>query len=474
MSRLIILSNRVSVPKSAREQMVQGGLAVAMQAALRRYSGLWFGWSGEVNESPGPIEFREADGFTVATLDLRPEDYDEYYNGYANRSLWPLFHNLVQEVAYDRQFERGYFRVNTLFARELAPLLQDDDLLWIHDYHLIPCAAELRRLGLSQRIGFFLHSPFPPPDLLLTLPSHKALMESFFSYDLVGFQTESDLRSFQEYVVSEAGGEVAGDGTVSAYGRTIQAHAFPIGLDLDEFRKLGQSREAVRQEERMHHSLDGRRMMIGVDRLDYTKGIANRFLAYERLLMEHEALHGQLLLLQIAPPSRGDVPEYEELRRGIEHECGRINGHFAHVDWVPLRYVNRGYSRRALAGLFRAAHVGVVTPLKDGMNLVAKEFAAAQTREAPGVLILSRFAGAARELDGALIVNPYDVDALADAMQQALHMPLEERRERCKSMHAALRRNTVAAWRDRFVTTLRETPPRAKRVSRRRRKADAA
>ena len=229
-------------------------------------------------------------------------------------------------------------------------------------------------------------------------------------------------------------------------------------LDLDEFRALAASREAGRQERRMHRSLAGRKMMIGVDRLDYTKGLENRFLAFERLLEHYPEHHGNLLVLQIAPPSRGDVPEYETMRGEVEHVCGRINGRFAHLDWVPIRYVHRGYQRRTLAGLFRAASVGLVTPLKDGMNLVAKEFAAAQSAEDPGVLVLSRFAGAARELEGAVLVNPYDTAGLMDAMQRALNMSLEERRERSASMTAALRGNTVADWRDRFVSALRETP----------------
>ena len=457
MSRLVVVSNRVSVP-DRKDRGAQGGLAVAMHAALRRYSGVWFGWSGEVSERPGPAAFRESDGFTIATIDLTPDDYDEYYNGYANRSLWPLFHNRMGHIAYDRLYDRGYFRVNARFAHAMAPHLRRDDLIWVHDYHLIACAEELRRMGHSHRIGIFLHIPFPPADLLVTLSSHEALVRGLFAYDLVGFQTEADLRAFRDYVSNEAGGVVRGDGRLEAFGRTIRTGVFPIGLDLDEFRALAASREAARQERRMQRSLAGRKMMIGVDRLDYTKGLDNRFLAFERLLADYPEHHGNLLLLQIAPPSRGEVPEYEAMRGEVEHVCGRINGRFADVDWVPIRYVNRGYLRRTLGGLFRAAHVGLVTPLKDGMNLVAKEFAAAQTEEDPGVLVLSRFAGASRELDGAVIVNPYDPAVIMAAMQRALNMPLGERRERRDSMDAALRRNTVADWRDRFVSALRETP----------------
>ena len=330
--RLVVVSNRVSIP-DAKNRSAQGGLAVAMHAALKRHSGIWFGWSGEVSEHPGPPVFQEADGFTVATIDLTPDDYDEYYNGYANRSLWPLFHNLMGHTAYDRQFDRGYFRVNARFARALAPLLRPDDLVWVHDYHLIACAEELRRIGLAQRIGFFLHIPFPPADLLVTLSSHESLVRALFACDQVGFQTETDVRAFRDYVLNEAGGVLHDDGRLEAYGSAVQAGAFPIGIDLDELRELAVSREAARQEARMNRSLNGRKMMIGVDRLDYTKGLENRFLAFERLLAHYPEHRGNLLLLQIAPSSRGEVPEYEAMQSDLEHVCGRINGRFADVDW---------------------------------------------------------------------------------------------------------------------------------------------
>ena len=459
--RLVVVSNRVSVP-DAKDRGSQGGLAVAMHATLRRRSGVWFGWSGKARERPGPPAFQEVDGVTLATIDLTPDDYDEYYNGYANRSLWPLFHNLMGQTAYDRLYDRGYFRVNVRFAHALAPLLRPDDLVWVHDFHLIACAEELRRMGLVHRIGFFLHIPFPPADLLVTLPSHASLVRGLFAYDLVGFQTEADLRAFRDYVVNEAGGAFHGDdrgGSLEAYGASLQAGVFPIGIDFDEFQALAVSREAARQEQRLRQSLAGRKMMIGVDRLDYTKGVENRFLAFERLLAHHPEHYRGLLLLQIAPPSRVEVPEYGVMRNGIEHVCGRVNGRFADVDWVPIRYVNRGYPRRTVGGLYRAADVGLVTPLKDGMNLVAKEFAAVQPEESPGVLVLSRFAGAACELgDGAVIVNPYDIAGMADAMQRALNMAVEERRERRACMIEALRRNTVAEWRDDFVAALRGAP----------------
>ena len=456
-SRLFVISNRVSDP-NPRDRGAQGGLAVALQAALKRYRGVWFGWSGEVAERPGVPVFREADGFTIATIHLTSDDYDEYYNGYANRSLWPLFHNRMGHTAYDREYDKGYFRVNAGFARAVGPLLLPDDLVWVHDYHLIAFAEELRRMGMTQRIGFFLHIPFPPADLLLTLSSHQSLVRGLFAYDLVGFQTESDLRAFHDYAIAEAGGRVHADGRVQAFGRTIRAGAFPIGIDLAEFEALAESREAAEQRERMERNVGGRQLLIGVDRLDYTKGVRNRLLAYERLLEHYPEHRGNLVVLQIAPPSRVEVPEYEKLRSEIEYTCGRINGRFTDVDWVPIRYVNRAYPRRALAGLFRAARAGIVTPLKDGMNLVAKEFVAAQSPSNPGALVLSRFAGASRELHGALVVNPYDTAGVTDAMQRALNLPLEERRERHAAMRAALERNTIHHWRDRFVSALRDTP----------------
>ncbi len=458
MNRLIVVSNRVSVP-GPRDKSLAGGLAVALNAALRKYDGVWFGWSGEVvGNVATKAHVVQADTVTVATVALSHEDYAEYYNGFANSTLWPLFHYRIDLTAYERRFDKGYFRVNARFAHGLAPLLRPDDLIWVHDYHLIACAEELRRMGFRQRIGFFLHIPFPAPQVLLTLPNHRALVRALFAYDLVGFQTQSDLQALKDYVLHQAGGVILPDGRLSAFGRTITADSFPIGIDANEMTEMAWSPDAVRHYDRMRKSMGDRKLIIGVDRLDYTKGLPERFASFERLLEHYPDNRGRVSLLQIAPSSRPDVRDYVDIREELESAASRINGQFADIDWVPIRYVNRSYARRSLAGLYRASEIALITPLRDGMNLVAKEYVASQDAEDPGVLVLSRFAGAARQLEAALIVNPYDIDEVVDALQKALHMSLEERRERWRQLFDNVATENVSAWRDTFVDDLRQVP----------------
>jgi trehalose 6-phosphate synthase len=459
LSRLIVVSNRVNAPKR-RDQGSGGGLAVAIHAALRRYRGIWFGWSGEVVDAPtGKIEMARVGAATIATIDLSHDDLDEYYNGFANRTLWPLFHYRTDLAAYDRQFDKGYYRVNARFAHALAPMVEPDDLIWVHDYHLIACGAELRRMGINNRMGFFLHIPFPGPEVLLTLPNSEALVRALFAYDLIGLQTERDKRALRDYVINEAGGTAPDDDHLTCFGRTVRVGAFPIGIEAQEFVQMAESVDARRHHERMAESSRGRRLIIGVDRLDYTKGLPERLDAYERLLQRYPENRGSVLLLQVAPASRIDVPEYAELRADLEARSGHINGLYADFDWVPIRYVNRSYTRRALAGLYRGARVGLVTPLRDGMNLVAKEYVAAQNPADPGVLVLSRFAGAAQQLEQALIVNPYDIDAVVEAMQRALNMSLPERRKRWQALQETVMSEDVFAWRDDFVKALQACGP---------------
>lgn len=452
MSRLVVASNRVVTNAS---RATAGGLAVALQAALRETGGVWTGWSGKFDDEPLPEPTTSSSGgITYATFDLPRDDYEDYYNGFANRALWPLFHYRTDLATYDRRFYAGYQRVNRFFARATAAILAPDDIVWVHDYHLILLGEELRRLGCRQAIGYFLHIPFPATEVLLTLPNHRALVGALFAYDVIGFQTRSDLRSFADYVVHEAEGEVIGKGLIRAFGRTIRAEVFPIGIDTGNFLQMARSEEAERTYKRMRESVTDRRLIIGVDRLDYTKGLLERFHAIERLFEYRPELRGKVSMLQIAPPSRTGVPEYETMRQDLEAITGRINGQLAEFDWVPIRYANQIYSRRALAGLFRASAVGLVTPFRDGMNLVAKEFVVAQNPDDPGVLVLSRFAGAAHEMPEALIVNPYDTDDVVLAIDRALTMPLAERRQRHSDMMANLRRYDVFTWRDNFVAAL--------------------
>ena len=452
MSRLIVISNRVSAP-SAEQPTAQGGLAVALTAALREGNGIWFGWSGETGET-GELRFVTYDGVTSATIDLPEQDVEEYYDGYANRTLWPLFHYRLGLTEFERDFQGGYERVNRLFAEVISPHIEPDDLVWVHDYHMIPLGWLLRQQGVQNRLGFFLHIPWPPTDLLHALPEHRRLVEALFAYDVVGFHTREWLETFHDYVVREMGGSIGPDDLVTVGGRTIRAIACPIGIDAKEFIASATSPNAFATHDRMVESIDKRALIVGVDRLDYSKGIEERFNGYRRFLETRPEARANVSLLQVAPPSRATVQSYQEIRESLDALSGRINGAFAEIDWVPLRYVNRGLPRDVLAGIYRAAKVGLVTPLRDGMNLVAKEFVAAQDPEDPGVLILSRFAGAAAQLTEALLINPYSPDEMADAIEQALTMSREERITRWRPMFENVRDEDVIWWREKFTHAL--------------------
>ena len=453
MSRLIVVSNRVSAPQDSHSG-AQGGLAVALQAAIREFGGIWFGWSGEtVDEFTGHINFQRAQGVTTATLDLEDQDVEEYYNGYANRTLWPLFHYRIDLAEYERGFAGGYQRVNDRFAETLRPLVEPEDVLWIQDYHMFPLGHALRERGCRNRIGFFLHIPWPPRRLLATLPEAAALVETMFAYDLVGFHTQEWLESFRDYATHELGARVEGDRLILGE-RSLRVIVAPIGIDAEEFIQGANGPAARLAHRSMRDSAVGRDMIVGVDRLDYSKGLEERFLGYERFLAEHPEERKEVFLLQIAPPSRGAVESYQKIRTALEGLSGRINGAYADVDWVPIRYVNQGYPRDVLAGIYRAARIGLVTPLRDGMNLVAKEYVAAQDPEDPGVLILSRFAGAAAQLTEAVLVNPYSADEVSDAILQALRMDLAERKRRWRAMMDNVEREDVVWWRKRFTDAL--------------------
>ncbi|CAN5830142.1 alpha,alpha-trehalose-phosphate synthase (UDP-forming) [soil metagenome] len=453
MSRLIVVSNRVNPPTGKGDETV-GGLAMALSAALREYSGLWFGWSGKTTPTfTGELNVERLDGVTVATLDLEESDLNEYYNGYANKTLWPLFHYRQDLTAYDRSYGEGYERVNQRFAETLAPLIEPGDLVWVHDYHLIPLARELRKLGVKNRIGFFLHIPWPAHQLMVTLPGHQKLVQSLFDYDLVGFQTPDYRHAFEEYVLTEAKGVMVG-ADLRAFGRTVKVGAFPIGVDAVEFAQMAKSERAWRTYNVMMAHTAFRSLIVGVDRLDYSKGLEERFTGFEHFLADNPEARRDVMFLQIAPVSREGVEAYQEIRARLDSLSGRINGEYADIDWNPVRYVNKNYRRDELAGVYRAARVGLVTPLRDGMNLVAKEFVAAQDPSDPGVLILSRFAGAADQLKPALMVNPHSPEEIAEALKRALAMELPERIDRWAQMFETVTRDDVSAWRDAYVGAL--------------------
>jgi trehalose 6-phosphate synthase len=456
MSRLVCVSNRISLP---RKSAAPGGLAVGVLSALKRSGGLWFGWGGEtIDQDPGEPDIHIREGVTYATIDLRRDEFELYYNGYANEVLWPLFHYFLKSMRYTHQQREAYESVNRTFAQKLAPLLEPRDVIWVHDYHLIPLGRRLRELGVQRPIGFFLHIPFPNIEMLRVLPSYAELLRDLTSYDVVGFQTQTDLRSFHSGIEHLFGADaLRSDGRIRIGDRVLRAEVFPIGVDVNAVEAEAIEASASEMVKRMTDSLMGRALMIGVDRLDYSKGLVERFHGYESFLETYPENLGRITYLQIAPLSRSDVRAYAEIRQLLEQAAGRTNGRFADTDWTPIRYLNRNFPHATLMGLLRAANVGLVTPLRDGMNLVAKEFVVAQDPNDPGVLILSNLAGAARELTSALLVNPYDVRAVSHAIQSALSMPLPERRERHAAMMQVLRRNDIAAWTRRFVDALEQT-----------------
>jgi trehalose 6-phosphate synthase len=457
--RLIVVSNRVALPTSRSASA--GGLAVGVRSALRDRGGIWFGWSGETvaDAADRKLQTIEQGRTTYALLDLTEAEFAGFYAGMANRTLWPLLHYRIDLASFEHDWYRCYREVNQRFAEALAPLLEPEDRVWVQDFHLIPLATELRRLGFAGRIGFFLHVPFPPVQLFVTLPWHRELALDLCAYDLAGFQTPTDRDHFVDYARGELAAEVSEGHRIHLDGHVVHAQACPIGIDVREVERLTASAEARRQHDMLKQSLGDRPLIIGADRLDYSKGIVERLRGYHRLLSAYPQHRRNVVMVQISAPSREDLPEYREMRRSIERLAGHLIGRYGEADQVPLRYLNRTHSRRTLAGFYRLARIGFVTPVRDGLNLVAEEFVAAQDAADPGVLVLSRFAGAAAYLDGALIVNPYDVFGMGAALDRALTMELAERQERHQRLLDAIRTNDVTAWRRRSLAALETTRP---------------
>ncbi len=461
MNRLVVISNRVG---PLNDEGKAGGLAVGLADALRQRSGLWFGWSGKISEEGtfGPLQIKSEGDVQLVTIDMTQVDLADFYNGFANQALWPILHYRMDLAGYDRRFAEGFWRINERMGARLAPLLKPDDLVWVHDYHFIPLGGQIRASGFTGALGYFLHVPFPPAEVLTALPDAHRLVRSMLAYDVVGFQTETDRGNFARFLTTEFGGKELEAGWIEVGGRRLRADVFPIGIDAERFATFAKTAEGKRRYSQIRSDLNDRKQIIGVDRLDYTKGIPERLLAFERLLKDYPENRSKVDFLQVAPLSRENVKAYARLRRELEELAGHINGAYGLLDWTPMRVMTRGFSRKGLAGLYRASHVGLVTPLRDGMNLVAKEFVAAQDPEDPGVLILSRFAGAACELTEALIVNPYDYGEMAEALQRALRMPLGERKERWLMLNDAVRTGTARRWCTLFLDALEATHVQAR------------
>ncbi len=436
-----------------------------MLAALKKNPGIWFGWSGRVSSKGLETKTIDADKISYVVTDLPKEDYDEYYNGFANRVLWPILHYRLDLAEFSRRDLGGYLRVNEHFANELHKILKPDDVIWVHDYHLLTLAKALRERGHKNKMGFFLHTPFAAPEIITALPQHERIIWAMSHYDLVGFQTEIDASNYARYVETECRYPVRGHWTYDTGERVVKIGVFPVGIEVEAFSRM--ARRAARSSfvSGVLASLSGRAMIIGVDRLDYSKGIDARIDAFEKFLAANPEWSNNVTYLQITPKSRSTIAEYAEMERLVSEKVGHVNGNYGEAAWTPIRYINRTHSRTALAGLYHAARAALVTPLRDGMNLVAKEYVAAQNPEDPGVLILSRFAGAALECKPALLVNPYDTASVGAAIARALSMPLEERQARQNALFDIISRNDIDHWPDRFLSMLTgETEPSGERV----------
>ena len=446
--RLIVVSNRI--PEGPNPA---GGLVVALKDAITEKNGTWIGAYGEPGEATDSFDELEGTPYRRLAFRLTAEEHSNYYLGFANSVLWPLCHRRVDLVELQPEYERDYLSVNRRLAAMILRILKPDDMLWIHDYHFLPLAQELRRLGVSNRIGFFLHIPFPSHADLSVLPQPETFAGWLADYNLVGLQTGADVARCLEMYRADPRAEFLPDGSVKFGMNILSVRSFPIGIDVDSF---------IESASRSAPSPFGReepaKYIIGVDRLDYSKGIPNRFRAFGRFL-ENGGAEKRPCLVQIAPPTRERVKAYQDITRELEEIAGSLNGQFATLDWTPIRYIHRQIEREQLATLYRRASAALVTSLADGMNLVAKEFVAAQDPEDPGVLILSKLAGAAEQLTEALLVNPYDTDDIASAIDRALEMPLDERRRRHAFCMQAVRRTDVSLWSTQFLRVLERCMP---------------
>jgi trehalose 6-phosphate synthase len=458
---VVIISNRVA--RSNASDPIQGGLAAALLPAIRAYGAVWVGSSGKLADRTDKEPLAEIEALgngALATVDFPRAHYSGYYEGFSNSALWPMLHSRADLIRATRDHYFSYREINAFMARAALRFTRSDSIFWVHDYHFLMLGAELRRLGIRQSIGFFLHTPWPVHTVVTTLPHHQDIVSAMLAYSLIGFQTDEDLGNFAAYLREELGLHVHGDTVTTEHG-TCQLGTFPIGIDADAFAKQADKAETSPKTVSLRASLRGASLVIGVDRVDYSKGLMTRIHAFDRLLSNEPGLKRSVTMLQIASPSRDQIDVYKSLQSELATLIGSVNGRHGEVDWTPIRYLNKSFPQAVLPGLYRASKVGLVTPFHDGMNLVAKEYVAAQNPSDPGVLVLSRFAGAARELDAALQINPHDVDDIASKLAAALRMSHEERVERWIAMMRRMKASSIHSWFSRFIATLQAIPSEA-------------
>jgi len=471
---LILVSNRLPAsieagPDGMFLKPSAGGLVTALRPVLKARKGYWIGWAGRGSESEIEQLLEQAAaqlGCQLIPVTLTQAERTGFYAGFSNEIVWPLFHDLQSRCNFDPTYWKAYVTVNRKFAEAVAGVARPDSFIWVHDYHLMLCGDFLREQGLRNRLGFFLHIPFPPLDIFEKLPWRSEILRALFQFDVVGFQTPRDLRNFVGCVRRFLPDLPLRRNDEQVYARvnhhTTLLRSIPIGIDFDEFAGNAQNEEIVQRSEEIRSDMRGRQIVLGVDRLDYTKGVPERLKAFRHLLESHRSMRRQISLVQIVVPSRENIPKYQELKLEIETLISQINGQFSDPGWMPIHYIHRSLERPELLALYRAADIALITPLKDGMNLVAKEFCAAQAGAA-GVLILSEFAGAAEQLNnGAMLVNPYDIASVAEAVRDAFRMPAAERAKRMHKLRRRVRYADVFHWCDEFCSYLECRTPRRK------------
>lgn len=457
--RLIVVSNRIAHPGDVR----CGRLAMILRGVLRTHGGVWFGWSGTVgNASQLVVSQDRRDKFDMAAMDLDASDHNTFCNGFSARVLHPLLHNRLHDMEFSRDDMTAWFRLNARFAEQLAKQLQPNDRIWINDLHMLPMVGGLRELGVDNRIGLFLHEALPACNVLASLPCHDEVFKSLSACDLLGVQTTRDAHALHEYLTRFHGAVGSRGDRLRIGRRRLRLSAFPVGIDVDHMADLARRAEARDLFRRFRVKLGSHKLLLGIDRPDHSKGLCQRLHAIDHLLRQSPQLAGTFTMLQISPSVRYDMPHYRDLDREICRHISDINGRHAGPDWAPVRYVKKDFRQQVLAGYLRAADVGLMTPLRDGMTLVAKEYVACQDPSDPGVLVLSRFSGAACELTDALQVNPMDIGDMAAGMRTAMRMSLHERRARWESLMDVLRRQDLRRWGGDFLDAL-SRPAAAKR-----------
>ncbi|BCS89525.1 alpha,alpha-trehalose-phosphate synthase (UDP-forming) [Pseudodesulfovibrio sediminis] len=465
LQRLVVVSNRLPVALKKVDdawavKQGAGGLVTAMAPVLKNRGGAWIGWAGASSDPDMDVDGLLSDfcsdaGYDLATVPLTKQEVDDYYFGFSNEIIWPLFHDLQTRCRFHPRYWRAYLDVNFKFAEVVARKSTPDDYIWVQDYHLMHQAFFLKSMGVKRNTGFFLHIPFPPPDIFMKLPWRWKVIQALTEYDLVGFQTVQDRRNFMgclQRLMPEAKAEGRGAVvTVTVGNRRFRLGAFPISIDYNQFSGLAKRPEVAQQAFDVKEALRHRKIILGVDRLDYTKGIPERIQSFHTLLRRYPDMVGKVNFIQIAVPSREEVDEYKELRQEIEQLVGRVNGEFSFPGWVPVHYHYRSLPHEELVAYYSAADIGLVTPLRDGMNLVAKEYCACNN-SGSGVLVLSEFAGAAAQLQKhAYLVNPYDMEGIAKALHRALHWGRDERKASMLKLREQVRKNNIFWWVDSFL-----------------------